>query len=62
MQIIGETTTPPGASSIGRSGPKTRSHKRLRIVDESKEEETFSSRLVRKKAKVYASPKPPNVE
>lgn len=59
---MGEIAAPPRATSLGRSGSKTRSHKRLQPVDELEKEETLSSRLMSKKAKFYGSPEPPNVE
>lgn len=51
VQIVGETAIPPGATSIGRYGPKTWSRKRLQLVDKPMEEKALSSHLAHKKAK-----------
>lgn len=62
MKIIGETVAPLGVTSVGRSRPRTRSHKRPQLVDELEEDETLSSLLMRKKAKVYVFPERPYIE
>lgn len=62
VKINNEVLAPPLATPVGFSGPRIRSHKRPQLVDESDEDEGLSSRLIRKMAKVCASPERPDVE
>lgn len=62
VKIISEVLAPPTATPVGFSGPRIRSHKRPQLVDELEEHEGLSSRLIRTKAKVHASPERPDVK